>query len=583
MSLDRVVQNDFSAGMFRAVARDLIPPNGVWDLQNLLLDEDGALYKRGGYVHQVATAPSTKTADGVWHVNTAAGERTLVLVKGGTFATQYSLYVLDAAGTGWVLLAEYSEMPGDVAVVGGIAFLGSVAYGGSRAASPTVAYATGTVAVTAGSDQVTGTGTGWTGTVLPVGTLIQVGPATAAPTGVVSSVESATSLTLTHGFVGPTGTGQAYQAWGALPATEAGLGSGPKLSAGGRLLSLQGNKVYESNGFTTAGAPDPFQEVGYSYIEIPAGGLPISFAAIDNDVMIFTTQGVFVLSNIAYDLTDDYGNPQQSLRRVYPDIQVWGQGALASWQGGVIVAARDAVWLLSQSGPQRLSDSLGQYYRAQATGTQLPGRGTVFNGHYFLPLVGQVLVCRLSHPTEVRGQLVFPWTRITTTPGQTTHFTVKSSATTSGFVTTGTGESRLLAVTGPSPKLQDWTSVFMPSATNRSDADSTTPVASLETRDFTTGDGNLNTIRRARIRYEMEGLTTPTMTGDIATAGETGYRSMARSFADVAPANTAEQPYTWGTAERARRVRLRFQSSSLTTKLVIRGVELFVRSSPKDR
>lgn len=45
--LDRQLQADWSGGMYRSVAPELIPDIGAWDIYNGLLTEDGAVYRRG--------------------------------------------------------------------------------------------------------------------------------------------------------------------------------------------------------------------------------------------------------------------------------------------------------------------------------------------------------------------------------------------------------------------------------------------------------------------------------------------------------------------------------------------------------
>src|ERR1039458_3167873 len=47
-SLSRVVQQDFSGGMFPALAPELIPANGCFDITNGLLSEQDVVFRRGG-------------------------------------------------------------------------------------------------------------------------------------------------------------------------------------------------------------------------------------------------------------------------------------------------------------------------------------------------------------------------------------------------------------------------------------------------------------------------------------------------------------------------------------------------------
>jgi hypothetical protein len=44
----RILQDDFSAGAFPLASYDQIPGNGIFDAQNLLVDDDRSLKVRGG-------------------------------------------------------------------------------------------------------------------------------------------------------------------------------------------------------------------------------------------------------------------------------------------------------------------------------------------------------------------------------------------------------------------------------------------------------------------------------------------------------------------------------------------------------
>lgn len=54
-----ISQDDFSAGMVRDIAQELIPANGAYDLVNALLDEDGNPYRRGGTAYKSGVLPDT--------------------------------------------------------------------------------------------------------------------------------------------------------------------------------------------------------------------------------------------------------------------------------------------------------------------------------------------------------------------------------------------------------------------------------------------------------------------------------------------------------------------------------------------
>ncbi len=87
--LQRLVQDDVSAGMFPALAPDHIPRNGVFDITNGLLDEAADVYRRGGTTH-LCSAPAGSPRllwsgflkNGGFQVILAAGGETF-RVKGG--------------------------------------------------------------------------------------------------------------------------------------------------------------------------------------------------------------------------------------------------------------------------------------------------------------------------------------------------------------------------------------------------------------------------------------------------------------------------------------------------------------------
>jgi hypothetical protein len=84
MTVSRIIQQDFSAGMFRSVAAELIPENGAADIINGLLAEDGAVFRRGGTTYRSTTAlasPATVLWDGTL---AAGGQQTIIARSGST-------------------------------------------------------------------------------------------------------------------------------------------------------------------------------------------------------------------------------------------------------------------------------------------------------------------------------------------------------------------------------------------------------------------------------------------------------------------------------------------------------------------
>ncbi len=575
MSLDRVVQNDFSAGIVDSVAPELIPPNGSAFLDNLMLDEDGALHKRGGSVALATSAPFTPI---YWHLTARLG-------RGGPSGAPYVTLAFGdtqvaaaSGGNQLTAIGTYNttrtlKTPVTYGVMDGIVYLGNptltsspYAWAGSTSA---VNYSTGTLALTNASTNCTLTGGAWPANIENAVLVISGEPYA------VESRFSDTLVSLKVPWRNPTASGVTYSAQSFAYLSGSSLVGYGFVASAGRLVSWFTSRVAFTKGYDVVGGASLDTEIG-DYHQIPGDPNVRACYPLDTDLLVFTDAGVWIISNFAYDLTDDYGNPQQSLRELYPGLVLKGTGSgIVGYRDSLVVPAQDGVWLVSRNGLQLLSASLKNTW----LNTVQLGSAATLRNHYLLPVLSdgsgipdRMLVCRLDRPFDLRGQTAFAWTALS---GQ---------AARTGAVTAVTygNATNLEGVGYASGRRMNLGSFFARTGTG-ADFDGTAISATLQSRDFTTGDGNLNTIRRARLRYEMAGSASPTITGDIATAGETGYRSMARSFTDVGPANTAEQPYTWATAERARRVRFRFQSSSLTTKLVIRGIELFVRSSPKDR
>jgi len=87
VGLDPVAQQrDFSAGMFRGVREDLIPPNGVYDATNGLLDSTGLIYKRGGSSYRNASAFGT-SVQFVWDGYLTGGNQRTVIGTPSGWAT----------------------------------------------------------------------------------------------------------------------------------------------------------------------------------------------------------------------------------------------------------------------------------------------------------------------------------------------------------------------------------------------------------------------------------------------------------------------------------------------------------------
>lgn len=172
----------------------------------------------------------------------------------------------------------------------------------------------GTIALTNGSNAVSGTGTSFT-TELKQGDFVYVTVGSAPYTLVVSSVTSNTQLTLSVAFDGPTTSGLA---WNAVPAsmqvaiTQKILNDFAQV-ARGRILDFQNwQKIYSSDPSVTVTRPDRTQFTGPSWGYMSANVLlkTDNLASLQNKVASMTNLGYTVtrsLNNIVRKSKDSAG------------------------------------------------------------------------------------------------------------------------------------------------------------------------------------------------------------------------------------------------------------------------------------
>lgn len=581
MSLATLPQTDWAAAMFRAVARHLIPPNGLYDVQNGLTDDDGSIYKRGGSEYLSNAAFGATGLRWLWDGYLVPGRRTV-------FAKSDDFGVLDADDATPVNLGGAGlSAPVKPAVMKGLMFIpGGELYAGSR---KTANYTTGTVSVTAGSTTVTGAGTTWN-TLTDAGMLFRIG----ARYYVVQSIDSTTQLTLTEAYAGSTAAGQAYTLAPIGSASTAGYRVADiYAAAGGRMLACVDDKVYFS------AWNNPHSWTATDYHQLPRGVKCLGAVGLRDTALIFTTGGLFVISNLQFDLTSDFGDPQHRLDHVNEDLVLWGAAGMAAFADAQIVPAIDGVWLIPQGdAPVALSRSIQPLYADHVKNGNKPGGGATYRNHYFLPIldssnnVVDLLVCRLDRPIETGAGVIYPWTRFDGHGGNVTALAVRVPA--------GTGRPKLLAACrAAASRVLDVSGYFEPAAANAIEADGTVHEFDVTTRDYPTGDLNENLLRRARARYELVAAgNTPTIQayvsigaieGDVSLWGamlwgETWSSSEDAEFTLLegnAPADDGRNPFVWRPQRRARYVRLRFRSSDAAAKLVLRSLELFIRPSAK--
>ena len=413
MALAYVGQDDFAAGMLRGLAKDIQPGMGVFTSYNGLFDDDGDVYRRGGTRYastNAADEPLTFVLEGF------LGAKPCTLT-----ATTAKLYTL--VGQTLTPIADTGvAWPCRPAVVDNMLFLptGQVWAGATKAT-----YSAGTVTATKDSQTITGAGTGFLANVEP-GMFIRV--ADGRPYR-VASVNTDTELLLTEAYEGATAAGQAYRTsavaqWATSPPPPVGI-TVPIVrhiaAIAGRLVIAEGNRI----SFSEAGFP--FSFIADDFHELDDGIVVQGLANIRDTLLVFTTYGLWSISNMALDLTDDFGNLQQPVSLVTPEIALWHEAGLAEWSGSAIAPCTDRIYLIGSGAPVPISDSIAPLYMDSVRSGHLPGGALAYRNHYFLPIVGAdlkpltVLICRVNRP--VKGRFTYypyscsPATRAGWSPG----------------------------------------------------------------------------------------------------------------------------------------------------------------------
>ena len=486
---ERISQDDFSEGMSRDVAPQLISQSGVYDLVNGLLDEDGNPYRRGGTVYHSKTGLGEKGLTFVWDGYLKPGRRVFL-------ANDSDYGVLDSAKEPVNLGGAGLNAPKQSAVVEDLLFVGDVIYGGSRKSA---AYSTGSVKVTNGSKTVTGSGTAWEANV-DAGMLLRIGPERVY---VVESVASDTSLTLRDAYQGATGEGKGY----ALRPLHSISEGDPystfeyKTTCAGRLVVAEGKTVK----FSEVNNPHSYTNSNGTANEHPLPGETwiVGLASAGQSVLIFTTAGVWVLDGLPLSIVDLNGNPQHRLQILSTEIVLAGACGLAGSGQQIVVPAVDGIYLMDGvSSPERISRPIERLYRRRIASGYQPGGAVVYKGHYFLPIlrgtseVSDLLVCRLDRPARSRRQTVYPWSRFDGDGGEVRCFSVHSDS--------DAREPELLGAQASDPsRVVRCSSYFEPEAVHAKDADGSVHNFQLITRDIETGGETMNVIRALRLRYEL--------------------------------------------------------------------------------
>jgi hypothetical protein len=500
VGLDRAaLQRDFSAGMFRGVREDLIPPNGVYDATNGLLDNTGLIYKRGGSTYR-SSAAFGSWIPFIWDGFLTGGvQRTLI-------ASTSAFGVLNTDGTVTSLAGAGVGGPVRGTVLNGILYIGG--------------------------------GVTYNGTVL--GTAASVAP-----------------------YYGV---------------------------AGNRLFAGSQDTVRFSDISATGGATTTFN--ANDFHQVPEGVQVRGLHGLRNAIAVFTTGGVWIISNVGFDLVDASGNVQHRIDQYSRDVIIWQDTGLAAWEGGLVVPALDGVWLMRYGvssdavAPfERISDPIQQLYRDYVALGYTPGLATVYRGHYILPILNgsaqvDTLVCRLDVPGR-------PWTRMAGFGAKVASYAVRLNPTTRKpeLIGGSSAAGRVLTL-----------NYFEPSNANAFDADGTVAPWSVQLRDWPTGDLNKNTITKLRIAYQLTdpanynpAITLTQIASQTIRGGtewgmfDWGTRDWGEATQTALP-NTAPEspqgldPYTWHMAKKERFARFKLDCTTATGYLTLRWAEIYVRS-----
>jgi hypothetical protein len=587
MPLGRLRQDDFSAGMFRSLAPQRIPANGCYDLQNFLIDNEGSPYQRGGsapYANPAASSDFTNVYDALLEL----GRRTL-------WSTKTQIGVLDPADG---LTPITLEPPGYFigipeprrgTVLGGRIYIdGGLVYAGTTKPGE---YGTGTVAVTQDSKTVVGSGTAWLANV-GAGMILNFA---ATANYVVAAVTDDTHLELTAPYKGAAASGQVYLARS--------IGAPHKLSmiygsAGRRLLAVgdrrsgeTGDTVYFSRN------QDPINEVARAdgtfqgiqslpdedpenfhvgdFHQIPGSPDCLGLASWGDTAIVFTTGGVWLISNMDLEPVDDAGNVQQSLVHSAPQIVLWHRNGIAGFEDAWIVPARDGIYIMGKTFLERLDTPLTPLYRDYFRQGLTLGLATVFEGHYLLPILSgtdavDLLVCRLDRPVRTSAGTIRPWSHFSGPPVRA--YCKQETAGSPNLLIASTG-NRLLRGR-----------YFEPAAVPAND-NGTLFTSQLVTRDLATGNGNMNVVREIDADYDLVDTPAgdnPTLVPEFATghpAGTAPYTTLT----DVGPEGTDTfKRWLLPDPPRTRLIRVRLRSQGKLASLLVRSLSVLVRQSTKN-
>lgn len=363
--------------------------------------------------------------------------------------------------------------------------------------------------------------------------------------------------------------------------------------AGNRLVAAEGRTIY----FSKVNTPGTFEAA--EFLEVPEGVEILGLVGMREQVAVFTTGGLYVISGIALNITDGSGNVQWRMDR-YSGTILWGNGAaVAEWEGNLVVPGTSAIWLVRRGTSSeairsftRISQPIVDLYNEYVRAGYQPGQATVYGSHYVLPIIGggrviDVLVGRLDMPKR-DGSV--PWTHL------------------AGYAATGVVATRVTAGVSREPVLMGGTygedsrvlnlNYFVPGEGVTTDADGSVPQWAFETRSIPTGNLVPNLVTRLRARYQMSAaagkpVLDAALASDTAPAGAAiwdrftwggatpwatpGLGSYELISGQAPESLDGNKPYSWYPRKKRRFIRIRFTCGQATSQLSLKALELFVR------
>lgn len=559
--MDVLQQRDFSGGEISNVAADLIPANGFYSAINALLDDDGSVFMRGGTSYY-STSDASGTLKFVWNGDLGPGNRTV-------YATSSAFGVLDGSNAPTSLTTSFAARADACSGIGLMFSLGGqsdpagsvTVYGGSRKASN---YSTGTIATTVGSKTVTGTGTSFSANV-DAGMILLDGVG-GNFLGVVASVDSNTQVTLVDQCY-TTLAGHAYDLVNVHSYTPFGSVTLTAIAfMGGRLIGATGSEVRFLPAYDYTTGAGPFSAWNTTDFHKLTSASVVAMRPCQDTLMVFTTHGIYGISNIALDLTDPAGNEQQRVSHLNEEIVAVGSG-IAPWNGGLIVPARDNIYFVTESSaPQSLAGAIRRDYQTNlASGV---AAGTVYNAHYLLSVKPLSVLYQQTKVLNLRSGAWTSWT---------------GSAMPSLSMCTTTGSpSKPLAVSAA--RVIDLSTCWPPSASSGKDHDSVPPGFVLITRTIPLDAWRKALLKKVRVTYEMADASpssSPVLDLYYVVDGF-NHNTFTLQSSSPGVATPSSEPATWsiqngGTGVRSRTVCLKFVVSAACVGLKIHGIEYLFR------